>query len=92
MSRRHTWSSATVAAEAEREVTRQAIAAWLAVWTAFGFADYLIHKRGRTTLSKAGRRLFRTQTPAGRAVFTAAYFGSAYVLWHHVTNEGGPQR
>ena len=88
MSRRHVWSSELVAAEAEREVTRQAIAAWMGFWIAFGVGDYLVHRKRRTTLSKAGRVLFRTHTKAGRAAFTAAFAAGAVVLHRHVVNGG----
>jgi hypothetical protein len=66
----------------------RAIAAWLAFWAAFGAMDWYAHKRGRTTLSKAGRHLFRVHTPTGRLLFTAVFVGGSAALWHHVVREG----
>lgn len=86
----HRYNGATLTpADIEREVTRQAIAAWLGFWLAFGVGDYLVHRRRRTTLSKAGRVLFRTETKAGRAAFTAAFAAGAAILWRHVVDGGG---
>jgi hypothetical protein len=59
------------------------IIAWLAFWAGFAALDYAADKRGQS-LSSATRRLFRTETCTGRAVFSACHWAGAWVLYRHI--------
>lgn len=64
------------------------LAAWCAFWAGFAVLDNEAAKRGQS-LCATTRWAFRTDTPSGRARFTAAYLAGAYVLHRHVL---GPTR
>lgn len=59
------------------------LAGWLAFWAAFALLDMV----AEPTLSDTTRRTFRTHTPTGRAVFTAALATGGYILHRHITKE-----
>jgi hypothetical protein len=62
---------------------RRAVVAWLLFWVGFGLLDYAADRRGKS-LCHAVRHLFRTNTCAGSAAFTATFGTGAFVLWRHV--------
>jgi len=58
-------------------------AAWAAFWVAFGLLDWTADKHGRS-LCTTVRRLWRLDTPTGRALGTTAYGYGALVLYRHI--------
>lgn len=65
-------------------MTRKA-AAWGGFWAAFGAADFALNRRhDGSTLSEVTRYVFHTDTPAGRAAFTAFLVGGGYLLHRHI--------
>lgn len=63
----------------------RADAAWLVGGTAAGVGFYVADRRG-VALCASIRRLFHTDTAAGRAAFRLAFDVGAYVLREHIAN------
>lgn len=57
----------------------RADAAWVTFWVGFGLLDYAADRKGKSLCTSA-RRVLRTDTSTGKAVFTAGLV----VLWKHV--------
>ena len=62
----------------------EGLAGWLAFWGAFAALDLVV----RPTLSDTTRRTFHTDTPVGRAAFTACLAGGALILHRHIIHGG----
>lgn len=57
--------------------------AWLAFWVGFGLLDYAADRRGRS-LCTSTRRVFHTDTPAGRAALDGSLAIGYLVLRRHL--------
>lgn len=62
---------------------RRTAVAWLGFWVGFGLLDWWADRRG-ASLCHSVRWLFRTETCAGSAAFTATFGTGVVVLYRHV--------
>jgi len=60
---------------------------WLAACAGLGAADAVCDANGWPTFSDLTRRVFRTDTPAGRVVFIGAFCVFAYWFPAHILKE-----
>lgn len=64
----------------------RAVVGWLAFWAGFAALDVAADRRG-ASLCTATRRLFRTDTPAGKVALTA-FLGTGHAVLHaHLLKE-----
>lgn len=65
---------------------RKPVAGWLLFWIGFAALDLAADRRG-ASLCTAVRHIFRTHTPTGRVVLTAALGTGTLILHRHLLKD-----